>query len=155
MLNSVLRQGSLETSARQISILRPEDETFQMLTTSPEQKVGVYPSVKLILRPEAETFQQWMASSDRNLRISPWRIVLNLLCGRWYFLPLLKSVFWLESFKLLLRRSHFSGRKLNPSQGEWHSSIGSRESLTVKLYLYWILQPEGDSLDQLWTHSFD
>ena len=153
MLNSVLRQESFESSARQISILRPEVGTFQLRTTSPDQKVGFYRSLKLFLRPEAGTFPQRMASSDRKLRICPRQIILNLPPERWYFRPPLNSVFWLHSCKLLLGRSQFSGQKLNLPQEEWHSPIGSWELLSGKLY--WIFQLEGDSICQLWTESFD
>ena len=83
-----------------------------------------------ILRPEAETFSNRIARSDREFWISPRHIIFNLLTGIWYFLPELNCVFPQESSKLLLWRSQFSGRKLNLSQEEWHSPIGCWECLS-------------------------
>jgi len=82
VLNSVLRLESFESSARQISNLQSEDGTFQLRTTSPDQKVVFYPSLKLMLWLEAETFPKRIAFSDQQLGLSPSKIVLNLLAGR-------------------------------------------------------------------------
>lgn len=88
-----------------------------------------------MLKPEAETFPQSKPVSDRNLTMSPVRMVLNLLCRICYIPAQLTTVFGLESSRLLLGIPHFSNLDWNLSHDKWPSPVGSCESLKVLFYL--------------------
>ena len=105
------------------------------------------------LRPEVETIPRRIAFSDRKLRISPRQVIFNHLAGRWLLLPVLHSVFRLDSFELGLGTSQLSDQKLKRSHASLHAPTGCSKFLQSKSHI--IFWPEQDSFHMCWTQSSD